>query len=336
MTHRSRARDCGLIFGDLQPGPSNAITDVRDVRVGHATVQDDEWGIYTGVTAVTHPRLIAAEALAAGFYAGNGFGKITGTTQVAELGQIETPILLTSTLATFRVADALLAWLRRHADRPLRSVNPVVGEINDGWLSDVDVHSLGECEVFTALDTAAASAAQMGNVGGGTGACALGFKGGIGTSSRSLTINGREHHLGVLVQTNMAGVLRTERGLIRPRDLGLRPCGPDAADGSCVVVVAVDFPCPVDQLNRIARRGVYALARVGAAFSHGSGDYCLSFSTSTDRGRPLSPGDLDTLFLATLDCVEESCVDSLLAAHDIRTVRGRAAFALPQYALTRT
>ncbi|MEV8635777.1 P1 family peptidase [Streptosporangium sp. NPDC051023] len=325
-----RIRDAGQVIGRLDPGPWNAITDVSGVRVGHTTISDQQLGVYSGVTAIVpHGR-----RLPAGFSVANGYGKFVGATQVMELGEIETPILLTSTLSTFRVADALLTWIIDRADEPVRSINPVVGEVNDTWLSYTNLRPITPEHVWSALDTARSGPVDMGNVGGGTGACALGYKAGIGTSSRKVRVRGRDAVVGVLVQANMGGELRLRGQLVTPQSLDLPMAGPRSAEGSCVVVVAIDFPCSARQLTRIANRGVLALGRTGAAYSHGSGDYALAFST--DAGSPpsdLRSGELDLVFAAVMDSVEEAVLDALLAATTVTAPCGRQAVAVPHSAV---
>ncbi|WP_030902751.1 P1 family peptidase [Streptomyces sp. NRRL F-5126] len=334
-THQSRLRDFGHRIGRLEPGGRNAITDVAGLLVGQSTVVDDAQGIYSGVTAIVPTALTerGARSLPAGLHVGNGYGKFVGATQVMELGELETPVLLTATLSTFRVADALLTWLLDRAHEPLVSVNPVVGEVNNGWLSTGDPRPVTAAHVHAALD-GAGDAVEMGNVGGGTGACALGFKAGIGTASRRVELSGRAATVGVLVQANMGGDLRLPWGTVTPESLGARRAGPSSQRGSCVVVLALDIPCSGLQLSRIATRGVLALGRVGASYSHGSGDYGLAFSSvPSDSPRTLTPAELDTVFAAALESTEEAVIDALLAARTIRTPAGREAVALPHEAL---
>ncbi|MFI6496142.1 P1 family peptidase [Nonomuraea typhae] len=316
-----RARDLGLAAGPYQPGRHNAITDVAGVRVGHTTVRREP-GIHTGVSAVVPGRL----PLSAGVYAGNGYGKLVGSTQVAELGVIETPILLTATMSAFRVADALISWMLAR-DPGLPSVNPVVGECNDGWLSDMPARPITAEHVFAALDGARSGPVEEGCVGAGTGTVALGFKAGIGTSSRTLTLHGAGTvTVGALVQANFGGALRTSAGThAQPGASEMELLGLD--DGSCMIVVATDARLDGRQLTRLAKRGVYALGRVGAAYSHGSGDYGLAFSTA-GAGEHVADRHLSPLFAATLDAVEESVLNSLLAA--VTTV-GRAGHTAPAW-----
>ncbi|GAA6524213.1 P1 family peptidase [Intrasporangium sp. DVR] len=339
---RPRARQLGLTFGGFDTGPLNAITDVARVVVGHVTLRDDEAGVHSGVTAISHPLLTAGTALPAGLFVGNGYGKLVGATQVMELGRLETPVLLTSTLSTFRAADALVTWVLENHPGPPTSINPVVGEINDAWLSSTDPRPVTPEHVHTALRLASPGPVPMGNVGGGAGACALGFKAGIGSASRVLpgTADGpaggsADGTVGVLVQANMGGTLRLAGRLVSPQDLGLRPAGPVTPEaGSCVVLAAVDFPCVPGDLTRMARRLVFALGRVGARFSHGSGDYGLAFSVAPGLpAEPLSPAALDRVFEALMDSVEEAVVDALLAADTVRTDDGRVAHALPAAAV---
>lgn len=312
-----RARAYGLAGGPYRTGEHNAITDVPGVRVGHTTLRREP-AIHTGVTAVVPDRL----PLSAGVYAGNGYGKLVGTTQVAELGMVETPVLLTATMSTFRVADALISWMLAR-DPGLPSVNPVVGECNDGWLSDMPARPITAEHVFAALDGARPGPVEEGCVGAGTGTVALGFKAGIGTASRTLDLAGAGRvTVGALVQANFGGTLRTgarthEAEAASELELLGLETPPD--DGSCMIVVATDARLDGRQLTRLAKRGVYALGRVGASYSHGSGDYGLAFSTAIS-GEHVADRRLSPLFEATLDAVEESVLNSLLAAV---TTRGR-------------
>ncbi|MET7303312.1 P1 family peptidase [Embleya sp. NPDC005575] len=333
---RPRIRDFGHALGRWNPGAWNAITDVPDVRVGHTTLCDPEAGLYSGVTAIVPDALHTHGPLRAGLFVGNGYGKFVGATRLVELGELETPLLLTSTLSTFSAADALLTWLPERADPPPTSVNPVVGEINDTWLSRARPRPLTAAHVHAALDTASTGPVPQGNVGGGTGACALGYKAGIGTASRRVPTDTGEATVGVLVQANMSGDLRLGGQLMRPVSLGLPTAGPVGEQGSCVVVVATDLPCSTRELTRIAGRGVFALARVGAAFAHGSGDYGVALSTAPPGAvEPLPSTLLDTVFAATMDAVEEAVLDALLAAETVHAPAGHRAYALPHAAVRR-
>ena len=328
-----RLRETGRVVGRMAPGPLNAVTDVPGLLVGQTTLDDEERGVYSGVTALVPVALEEARAVPAGFHMVNGYGKFVGATQLMELAELETPVLLTSTLSAFRAADALVGWVLDRSATPVTSLNPVVGEINDSWLS-AERRPVTEAHVRAALDRADAGPVAMGNTGGGTGACALGFKAGIGSASRVVPLEGGPATVGVLVQANMDGDLRVAGRTVLPEELGLERAGYTSPRGSCVVTVALDVPCTGRQLERIAARGVLALGRVGAAYSHGSGDYGLAFSTRvTEAPVALSPADLNLVFTAVLDSVEEAVVDALLAARTVRTAGGRTAHALPHAVL---
>ncbi|MGW2520887.1 P1 family peptidase [Streptomyces sp. NPDC001617] len=325
-----RARELGLVIGELPTGPHNALTDVPGIRVGHTTLIRPP-GVHSGVTAIVPDGVGPAAPLPAGVFAGNGYGKLIGTTQIAELGALETPILLTSTLSAFRVADALVGWmLERPEGAGVRSLNPVVGECNDGLLSDIRSRPVREEHVRAALDTASDGPVAEGCVGAGTGTTALGFKSGIGTSSRRLHLAGREVTLGVLVQANFGGTLRVGGRTLTPADVGLPTPAPGPDNGSCMVVAATDAPLDARRLTRLARRAVYALGRVGAAYGHGSGDYGLAFGTRPEGTPAVVPDhELDPLFLAVLDAVEEAVLNSLLTATTTTGPRGDTRHPLP-------
>ncbi|MGW8632957.1 P1 family peptidase [Streptomyces sp. NPDC055793] len=337
VTSRPRARDLGVVIGSGTPGPRNAITDVPGVRVGHTTVRRPP-DVHSGVTAVVPDLVGPRTPLPAGVFSGNGYGKLIGTTQLTELGALETPVLLTSTLSAFRVADALVGWmLRRPGCEEVRSLNPVVGECNDGFLSDIRARPVHEDHVRAALDSAAAGSVAEGCVGAGTGTVALGFKAGVGTASRTPEAGGRRRTVGVLVQANFGGTLRVLGRTLTPGSLGVvgaDSAGPVADAGSCMIVVATDAPLDARQLTRVARRAVFALARTGAAYSHGSGDYAVAFATRPGSA-PVADADLNPLFEAVLDAVEEAVLNSLLAATTTTGVDGRTAPALPAESLVR-
>ncbi|MFB4292165.1 P1 family peptidase [Nonomuraea sp. ATR24] len=356
-----RARDLGLPLAG-RPGAHNAITDVPGVRVGHRTVVRDP-GIRTGVTAVV-PGATPVSPLPAGVFTGNGHGKLIGATQLAELGLLESPVVLTSTLSAFRAADALVTWMLARPDcAGVRTFNPVVGECNDGHLSDIRARPITEAHVLAAIDTATGGAVPEGCVGAGTGTVALGHKAGIGTSSRLVP----PYTVGALVQANFAGTLRLppagpshpDRSQAdtpspgRPLQPAGSPSGPlegdrpstgspapfpglpapvavgdDGEAGSCMVVVATDAPLDARQLTRVARRAVFALARVGAAYTHGSGDYGIAFSVRPGAA-PVPDASLSPLFEATLDAVEEAVLNSLFTATTTTGVYGRTAHAVP-------
>jgi D-aminopeptidase len=353
---RPRARELGIEVGILPPGPENAITDVAGVKVGHATLIRGE-SVRTGVTAILpHDGNLFFEKVRAAIVVGNGFGKLIGSTQVAELGEIETPILLTSTLNVPRVADALIDYmLALPGNEEVRSINPVVGETNDGFLNDIRGRHVGREEVFAALRSAAGGKVAEGSVGAGTGTIAFGFKGGIGTASRvvagRLTGVGRDYTLGVLVQTNFGGVL-TINGAPVGRELGryylrerLEPerrssaenPERDRADGSIMIIVATDAPADARNLRRIAARALLGLGRTGSPSTNGSGDYVIAFSTS-ERIRALAPrreietlGNeaLSPLFEAAVEATEEAIYNSLFGAQTMDGTAGRRVEALP-------
>lgn len=345
---RPGPRELGVVVGDLPTGPANAITDVAGVRVGHTTLHEGE-RLHTGVTAVVPDALGAGpgqrRTLPCGLFVGNGYGKLVGATQLEQLGAIETPILLTATLSAFRAADALvthvLAW---PGYEDVRTLNPVVGETNDGYLSDIRARPITEAHVLAALDGATSGRVAQGCVGAGAGTSALGCKGGIGTSSRRVDVAGQVHTVGALVQSNFSGTL-TVRGVPLPAaDLfgtssissaGRRadeidevpkrsvPTGGAVPEGnSCMIVVATDAPLDARRLERVARRAVFAMGRVGSDFAHGSGDYGLAFTTA-DPAAPLVPDDaLDPLFAATTDAVEEALLASVFTATTVVGHRG--------------
>jgi D-aminopeptidase len=316
-----RAREAGVIVGVYPPGPLNAITDVRGVQVGHATVRRGET-IRTGVTAVLpHNRNLFREKAPGAVFVGNGFGKLMGSTQVNELGEIESPILLTSTLNVPRVADAALDWmLALPGNESVRSLNALVAETNDGSLNDIRARAVGRDEVFAALRTASGGAVEEGAVGAGAGTVAFGYKGGIGTSSRRLPGGAT---VGVLVQTNYGGDL-TIAGIPVGRELRR---GQADKDGSVIVVIATDAALDHRNLMRMAARSMLGLGRTGAAGSNGSGDYAIAFTVTT--GAPLVKNDdLSPLFQAVIEATEEAVYNSLFRAVTT-TGNGRTVEALP-------
>ncbi|HWD83904.1 MAG TPA: P1 family peptidase, partial [Kribbella sp.] len=264
MQSPRRVRELGVVVGTLPTGPLNAITDVPGIRVGQTTITGD--GLNTGVTAIVPAGW--ERTLPAAVAVGNGYGKLVGTTQVDELGVIETPILLTGTLSTFRVADAFLTWLLDRNPRAT-SLNPIVGETNDGYLSDIRRRPVTPAHVHHALGTATSDLPAEGCAGAGTGTTALGFKAGIGTASRTLG----DGTVGALVQANFSGLL-TVLGRSVPAE------AIDADGNSCMIVVATDLPLDSRQLGRLARRAIFAMARVGSDYAPGSGDYAIAFTTS--------------------------------------------------------
>jgi D-aminopeptidase len=324
MDHeRRRARELGLVFGPYPTGQHNAITDVAGVRVGHCTLSQGE-AIRTGVTAVVPGAVdVAGGSLPAGLFVGNGYGKLTGATQLAELGQIETPIVLTGTLSAFRAADALVTYmLALPGNDSMTSVNPVVGETNDGYLSDIRARPVSERHVLAALSDARGGPVAEGAVGAGTGTSALGFKAGIGTASRRLELAGDQRcTLGVLVQSNFGGRLS-----VRGVDIAAGRCG--APDGnSCVIVVAVDHGLDSRQLTRVARRAVFAMGRTGADFAGSSGDYAIALATVA--ASQVAEGALEPVFGGVQDAVEEAIVNSLFMASTTIGYQGHVSHAVP-------
>jgi D-aminopeptidase len=307
-----RLRDLGVTVGTLPTGPLNAITDVPGVRVGQTTITGD--GLNTGVTAILPGGW--EQTLPAAVAVGNGYGKLVGSTQVDELGVIETPILLTGTLSTFRVADAFLTWLLDRKPNAT-SLNPIVGETNDGYLSDIRRRPITFDHVHTALNAASSALPAEGCVGAGTGTAALGFKAGIGTASRTLPAPGGK--VGALVQANFSGLLTVLGTSI--------PAAPLDADGnSCMIVVATDLPLDSRQLGRLARRAIFAMARVGSDYAPGSGDYAIAFSTN--RRPAFHDRDLRQPFQAVTESVEEALLNSLTMAQTTTGFQGRTAHAV--------
>jgi D-aminopeptidase len=329
---RPRSSDLGIHIGSFPAGPHDAITDVRGVRVGHFTLIRGD-SIRTGVTAILpHEGDLFAEHVRAAIVVGNGFGKLIGSTQVGELGVIETPILLTGTLNVWRVADALVdTLLKTPGYEDVVSINPVVGETNDGWLSDIRARPIGEPEVRAALRAATDGPVEEGCVGAGTGTTALGFKGGIGSASRVLPDRFGGYTIGVLVQTNFGGSLVVD-GIPVGRILAEEREGepPDAAGGgSIMIVVATDAPLDVRSLERLAFRSFGGLARTGAAFSHGSGDYAIAFTTDRDPPPSLDGRVATALFMAVQQATEQAILNSLFRATSVTGFRGRRVEALP-------
>src|SRR5205809_4118416 len=319
---RPRARDIGIVVGSIPTGPLNAITDVAGVRVGHTTIARGD-SINTGITAIRpHGGNPCRDKVPAAIVVGNGFGKLAGSTQVNELGELESPIVLTCTLCVPRAADAVLTWLLGlPGNEDVRSANPVVAETNDGFLNNIRARPITEGDVLAAIRGAAEGPVSEGAVGAGRGTVAFGWKGGIGTSSRRLPADRGGWTLGVLVQTNYGGDLIVN-GAPVGRELGryLQTTG----DGSIIMVVATDAPLDHRELERLARRALAGLARTGSSMSSGSGDYVIAFSTDRQTARPpVRPGDaLSPLFQAAIDATEEAIYNSLLRAETVRGYRG--------------
>jgi len=342
---RPRARTLGIAPGILKPGPLNAITDVAGVMVGHVTLVEGE-NIRTGATAILpHGGNIFQDKVPAGLAVGNGFGKLMGSTQLVELGEIETPIILTNTLAVPRAADALLDWtLAQVGNEEARSVNPIVGETNDSQLNDIRGRALTPAVITQALLAACDGPVAEGGIGAGTGTVAFGWKGGIGTSSRRLLKSLGGWTVGVLVQSNYGGVLQVMGvpvGQILGQHYLKQALDKGDADGSIMMVVATDAPLSDRNLTRLAWRAMSGLARTGASMTDGSGDYVIAFSTAlgvrrtTARRTAVSvreevPNSLmSPLFQAVIEATEEAIYNSLFTATTVTGHRGKTVEALP-------
>jgi D-aminopeptidase len=351
---RPRARDFGVKIGILPTGAANAITDVAGVSVGHATIVRGE-NVRTGVTAIVpHGGNLFREKVPGAVFVGNGFGKLAGSTQVNELGEIETPILLTSTLSVPKTADFLIDFmLALPGNEDVRSINPLVAETNDGGLNDIRGRHITREDVFNALKNAKSGAVDEGSVGAGTGTVAFGWKGGIGTASRKLPASLGGYTLGVLVQSNFGGVLMID-GVPVGEELGkyylkdsvsgsgriIQPPatagGTDMADGSIIIVIATDAPVDHRQLKRLASRSMVGLGRTGSSMTNGSGDYAIAFSTANRvnasqaiRDVKLLGNDaMSPLFQAVIEATEEAIINSLLKATTV-TGNGRTVEAIP-------
>ena len=347
---RPRARDIGLKIGILPTGERNSITDVAGVKVGQKTIIKGE-NVRTGVTAIVpHVGNLFKEKVPGAVFVGNGFGKLAGSTQVNELGEIETPILLTSTLSVPKTAEFMIDYmLGLPGNEQVRSINPVVAETNDGGLNDIRGRHITRQDVFDALTSATGGVIDEGSVGAGTGTVAFGWKGGIGTSSRMLPQTLGGHTIGVLVQSNFGGVLTidgvpvgVELGKYYLKEVSASSrtndaaVGSDNADGSIIIVIATDAPLDHRQLSRLASRAMSGLARTGSSMTNGSGDYVIAFSSSNrinaSEGvrnvRVLGNDAMSPLFQAVIEATEEAILNSLFRATTV-TGNGRTVDALP-------
>ena len=330
-----RARALGLAPGIFATGAANAITDVTGVKVGHSTVSSGD-SIRTGVTAIIpHGGDLFRSRVPAALHVGNGFGKLLGATQVRELGELETPILLTCTLCIWQVGDALAGWmLQKPENANVRSINPVVGETNDGGLNATRLRPGIGAAAVRAIETASAGPVAEGSVGAGHGTIMFGWKGGIGTSSRVLPTALGGYTVGVIVQGNYGGVLQMQ-GVKIGQLLGKYAFQRDVerGDGSCMIVIATDAPLLARNLERLAARALYGLARTGSSASNGSGDYVLAFSTSIDvrrspdstaaNIRELGNDAMSPLFQAVTEATEEALYNALLMATPVETRSSR-------------
>ena len=344
IAQNKRARDIGLHIGILPTGQWNAITDVPGVKVGHTTLNQGD-SVHTGVTAILpYDGNIFRQKVPAAIFVGNGFGKLAGSTQVQELGNIETPIVLTNTLSVGLAIQAVVEYtLRQHGNEDVYSVNAVVGETNDVELNDIRGMHVKKEDVWHAIETARSGRVDEGCVGAGAGTTCFGFKGGIGTASRKLPASLGGYTVGVIVQTNFGGVLQID-GVPVGKELGkyyLSDKLNNPVDGSCMMVVATDAPLDSRNLGRLAKRAFMGLAKTGGIASNGSGDYVIAFSTNDSLripydspsplvgGRTLDNEAVTPLFLAAIEATEEAIINSLLAAKTTKGAKYGTVEALP-------
>lgn len=331
---RPRARDIGIAPGILTPGPLNAITDVAGVLVGHVTLTDGQ-AINTGATAILpHGGNLYRDRVPAGFHQGNGYGKFAGSTQVIELGELETPIILTNTLSVPQGMEAAISWtLKQSGNEAVRSVNAVVGETNDGYLNDIRGRHLRAETIETAITFAKSSPVEEGSVGAGRGTISFGWKGGIGTSSRVLPSALGSYTIGVLAQTNYGGILSVDGmpvGRMLDQYFMRETLDKGDADGSVIIVIATDAPLSDRNLERLASRAMLGIGRTGSPVTNGSGDYILAFSTaeSVRRGANRAPtngldnSELSPLFQAVVEATEEAILNALFKATSVSGHRG--------------
>jgi D-aminopeptidase len=339
-----RARELGLKIGVLPTGKFNSITDVSGVRVGHTTLISGD-NIRTGVTAIIpHEGNLFQSKVPAAVFVGNGFGKLSGSTQIAELGTLESPVILTNTLNVAEGIQGIIEYtLSQHGNEQIQSVNAVVGETNDGNLNDIRGRHVTKQDVISAIQSAKGGSVTEGSVGAGTGTVCFGFKGGIGTSSRKLPQSLGGYTVGVLVQTNFGGVLQID-GVPVAEELGKFSFSDkllNNVDGSCMIVVATDAPLDARNLERLAKRAFLGMGKTGGIASNGSGDYVIAFSTSVTNRVPHQPSQSVTdtgylhndftsqLFMAAIEATEEAVVNSLFAAKTMKGSNGRTIEALP-------
>lgn len=341
---RPRMREFGVITGILKPGKWNAITDVLGVKVGQVTLIKGN-NVRTGVTAILpHDGNIYQQKVPAAVYVANGYGKLTGYTQIEELGNIETPIILTNTFSVPTAAEAVIDYiLSLPGNENVFSVNPVVGETNDGWLNDIRGRHVKKADVIKAIKKATSGPVEEGSVGAGTGTICFNFKGGIGTSSRVLPPSRGGYTVGVLVQTNHGGILQIN-GIpvgLRFGNYYLKKDLSRTNEGSCMMVVATNAPLNSRNLKRLAKRALLGIARTGGFYSNGSGDYAIAFSTAPDLRIPHHPqtptlkreiltnNQMSPLFLAAVEAAEEAILNSLFKATSMSGRDGHKIEALP-------
>lgn len=350
FSQAKRARDLGIDIGVMKPGVFNAITDVPGVQVGHKTMIAGD-SIRTGVSAIIPARgNLFQNKLPAAIYIGNGYGKLAGYSQVKELGNLETPIVLTNTLSVGTAMKAVVNYTLNDPDNSdVRSVNAVVGETNDGFLNDIRGMHVTEKDVLEAIENASGGRVDEGNVGAGTGTICFGYKGGIGTSSRVLPQSLGGYTLGVLVQSNFGGVLEIN-GIHVAKEQGRYPFAnaiKGQADGSCMIVIVTNAPVNARNLERIAKRALMGLAKTGGIASNGSGDYVIAVSNyesnriayqsdrATEEKTELRNDNMTSLFLAAIEATEEAIVNSLLAAEDLCGYQGRCVKAIDPEVITK-
>lgn len=334
---QQRLRDLHIEIGVLPTGTMNAITDVKGVKVGHSSLIKGD-SVHTGITAILpHSGNIFQQKVPAAIYIGNGFGKLAGSSQVQELGNLETPVILTNTLNVATAMDAVIKYtMKQEGNENVYSVNAVVGETNDGFLNDIRGQHITAENVFYAIENATTENTEEGNVGAGTGTVAFGFKGGIGTASRKLPESMGGYTLGVLVQSNFGGVLQVAGAPVGKelQQFSFRDKLMNNADGSCMIVVATDAPLDSRNLERLARRAFLGIAKTGGIVSNGSGDYVIAFSTSEKVRVPYKvkgdtqslevvPNDLmSPLFMAAIEATEEAILNSLFMAETTKGHHG--------------
>lgn len=335
--NNNRPRALGIEIGVISPGKLNSITDVSGVSVGHTTLKKGD-SILTGITAILpHSGNLFQNKVPAAVFTGNGFGKLAGTTQIMELGNLETPIVLTNTLSVPAAMQGLIQYtLNEPGNSNVRSVNAVVGETNDGYLNDIRGMHISPNDVLTAIKSATHTNIEEGNVGAGTGTVAFGFKGGIGTSSRKLPDNLGGYTVGVIVQTNFGGVLQIN-GVPVGKEMGKFDFSNqllNKVDGSCMIIVATDAPMDARNLERLAKRAFLGLGKTGGIASNGSGDYVIAFSTNEALRVPNNPKErtlkqdviindaTSPLFMAAIEATEEAIINSLFAAETVKGKNG--------------
>ncbi|GHA39539.1 D-aminopeptidase [Salinimicrobium marinum] len=341
---QERARELGIEIGVIPTGQMNAITDVSGVKVGHTTLIKGD-SVRTGVTAILpHGGNIFQDKVPAAVYVGNGFGKLSGSTQVVELGNLETPVILTNTLSVPTAMNAVINYtLHQRGNENVRSVNSVVGETNDGYLNNIRGQHVQVEDVILAIEKASKTNTEEGNVGAGTGTVAFGFKGGIGTSSRLLPEELGGYTVGVLVQTNFGGVLQIAGVNVgkQLKQFSFSNNLMNNVDGSCMIVIATDAPLDSRNLERLAKRAFMGLAKTGGIASNGSGDYVIAFSTaekvripyrieSDQLQKEFVPNDrMSPLFMAAIEATEEAIINSLFMAESMTGFKGRTIKQLP-------